>query len=175
MKMIFSLLLLSVLSFSAMAKSSQRANTSAKSRSIFAPSKHLTVHCNFQQPWKPSAYLRYDADRRRVWVESGWPHVWHRYENVGIIRGLPPFNQQGITLMASDDMPIVSFRIGTNPNNWESHFENYEIQAAWGFLQGMPRGRTGQCRAETQPFKSVAAAKRVKKTKIDYRKSVGLY
>lgn len=177
MKKIFAVLFLSLLSASAVAKTKKakhyvppssglrdgdivprpRGDNSAPGTIyIFAPSNKLTVHCLFEPMWSPIGYIRYDADRRRVWVQEGWPKVWHKYENVSMRRGLPPYNEQGVTLLAFDDVPIISFRIGKNPRNYQKHFEEYEIQAAWGILPGIKSGFQGKCRTETVPFQAQA-------------------
>ncbi len=131
--------------------SSGTGNDVADQQYEYAPSTSRTIHCTFDTYYGPSSYVRYDADKARLWIGTGWPTEWRRYSGVTERRGLPPFGDNGISVVAFGDVPLVHLQVGY-ARSWYERFTDYRIEGAWGILPGSSKsGDRGYCYSQQVP------------------------
>jgi hypothetical protein len=125
----------------------------------FAQSDEPTLLCRFEPIGRPLTFVKYYADSRTAWVQSGYPAKWVEYTDVVEVKGLPPFGKKGTSLVAfGGDVPILHYSRTNAGKIWyELREKNYPFSAVWGSLPGTKARQEGVCwtpslQAEVIPY-----------------------
>ena len=113
----------------------QQVGKARKLRVRPGPAARLeAIHCRFEPVGRPMAYVRYEPSSRTVWTQTGWPQQWRSYQDVEVLTGLPPYGNQGFTLVAFGDVPILHVRMTGNAHTWYERHTSFPYEAAWGLV-----------------------------------------
>lgn len=100
------------------------------------------MHCRFDPNGQPSSYLRYNPHTHVLRTLTGWPQKWTVFKHVKPLKGLPPYGNQGITLVVFGDVPALHVLVSPNNKLWFDQREaSYPAQAIWGKIPGGPADR----------------------------------
>lgn len=113
-------------------------------RAMFGPAKW--VACRFDPTGNPISFVKFNIQSRIARTTTGWPQVTQRFDNVDVATGLLPYGNNGITLLAFQDAPIVHIQRGYG-RTWYETNTTFNFVSTWGLVPGAPtrNSRTGVC------------------------------
>jgi len=116
---------------------------------MFSAHAFADLHCNFEANSQPGSYLQWDGTTSTVWTLTGWPQQWTEYDNVTMINGNPPYSDQGFTLLAFGDVPLIHIQYS---GDYHPGIK-YPYVATWGKEPGalVPDGIIGKCWTDDNP------------------------
>lgn len=147
------------------------------------------LSCRFEPNGRPATYLEYDTAKRTLFITAGYDdptclatngryadfsgnrvrgtrptvlaHSCRRdYMDIKIMTGLPPYEGRGFTLVAFEDVPVVSLRLTFNAKLAREPFaqeDTFPYEATFGNFPGNPDApdalvpTLGVCWSETLP------------------------
>lgn len=111
------------------------------------------LHCRWEPTGSPMTYLKYDPATRTAFVQHGYPQRWDRYSQVRLVTGLPPYGEEGLTLVNKHGVEIAHLKPSLNGRVSYERDASYPYEALFGRVPGGPRGEPvrGVCWTKSEP------------------------
>ena len=126
------------------------------------------LHCRWEPTGRPMTYLRYDPITRTAWVQHSWvkrPNgqegpVEDAYAKVRLVPGLPPYGEEGLSLVARNGLPIAHLKASGAGRVWYDRNTTYPYEALFGAVPGAPQGQSvdGVCWTKSEPAQNQDAS-----------------
>ncbi len=111
------------------------------------------LHCRWEPTGLPMTYLKFDPATKTVWVQHGFPQKWDKYTNVRLVTGLPPFGEEGLSLVSKRGVDIAHLKPSTNGRVSYERDASYPYESFFGRVPGGLRGESGRgvCWTKSEP------------------------
>jgi hypothetical protein len=111
------------------------------------------LHCRWEPTGKPLTYLKYDPVTKTAFVQHGWPQKWSKYTKVRLVTGLPPYGNEGLSLVSKSGVPIAHLKATGNGTIWYERGTTYPYESYFGNVPGAPQGEAirGVCWTKSEP------------------------
>lgn len=114
------------------------------------------LHCRWEPTGKPMTYMKFDPVTKVASVQHGWPQKWSHYKNVRLVTGLPPYAEEGLSLVSKSGVPIAHLKATGNGKIWYETSTSYPYESYFGEVPGAPQGEAirGVCWTKSEPAKT---------------------
>lgn len=136
-----------------------RVEQQMEQRQQFELDARDVLHCRWEPTAKPMTYLVYNPVNKTASVQHGWPQKWNHYANVRLVTGLPPYGEEGLSLVTKTGVPIAHLKPSSNGTIWYERNTAYPYESYFGQVPGAPQGEAirGVCWTKSEPAKTTDA------------------